>query len=151
MRGCSGLRVYRSEGVPVRGCTGQRVYRSEGVPVRGCTGQRVYLSEGVPVRGCTGQRTAIGMLGTVRASGTECWRRRVRQVRVTCRFGVRVFLLGSLIFKGLTARRLSKSFGVKGLMTVPGTRLTNTGRVKKGWRYLPLKDTLCCRCVLLPG
>jgi hypothetical protein len=27
----------------------------------------------------------------------------------------RDFLLGSLIFKGLTARRLYKSFGVKGL------------------------------------
>jgi hypothetical protein len=26
-----------------------------------------------------------------------------------------IFLLGILIFKGLTARRLSKSFGVKGL------------------------------------
>jgi hypothetical protein len=29
----------------------------------------------------------------------------------------RMFLLGILIFKGLTARRLYKSFGVKGLMT----------------------------------
>jgi hypothetical protein len=29
----------------------------------------------------------------------------------------RIFLLGILIFKGLTARRLYKSFGVKGLMT----------------------------------
>jgi hypothetical protein len=28
----------------------------------------------------------------------------------------RVFLLGILIFKGLTARRLYKSFGVKGLI-----------------------------------
>jgi hypothetical protein len=28
----------------------------------------------------------------------------------------RIFLLGILIFKGLTARRLYKSFGVKGLM-----------------------------------
>jgi hypothetical protein len=28
----------------------------------------------------------------------------------------RIFLLGILIFKGLTARRLFKSFGVKGLM-----------------------------------
>jgi hypothetical protein len=27
----------------------------------------------------------------------------------------RIFLLGFLIFKGLTARRVSKSFGVKGL------------------------------------
>jgi hypothetical protein len=27
----------------------------------------------------------------------------------------RIFLLGTLIFKGLTARRLYKSFGVKGL------------------------------------
>jgi hypothetical protein len=27
----------------------------------------------------------------------------------------RIFLLGILIFKGLTARRLYKSFGVKGL------------------------------------
>jgi hypothetical protein len=27
-----------------------------------------------------------------------------------------IFLLGILIFKGLTARRLYKSFGVKGLM-----------------------------------
>jgi hypothetical protein len=40
----------------------------------------------------------------------------------------RIFLLGILIFKGLTARRLYKSFGVKGLM----------GRVQKqavywGW------------------
>jgi hypothetical protein len=29
-----------------------------------------------------------------------------------------IFLLGILIFKGLTARRLYKSFGVKGLMPV---------------------------------
>jgi hypothetical protein len=28
----------------------------------------------------------------------------------------RIFILGILIFKGLTARRLYKSFGVKGLM-----------------------------------
>jgi hypothetical protein len=28
----------------------------------------------------------------------------------------RIFLLGILIFKGLTARRLHKSFGVKGLI-----------------------------------
>jgi hypothetical protein len=28
----------------------------------------------------------------------------------------RIFLLGILMFKGLTARRLYKSFGVKGLM-----------------------------------
>jgi disulfide bond formation protein DsbB len=30
----------------------------------------------------------------------------------------RIFLLGILIFKGLTARRLYKSFGVKGLKVV---------------------------------
>jgi hypothetical protein len=30
----------------------------------------------------------------------------------------RIFLLGILIFKGLTARRLYKSFGVKGLSLV---------------------------------
>jgi hypothetical protein len=30
----------------------------------------------------------------------------------------RTFLLGILIFKGLTARRLYKSFGVKGLICV---------------------------------
>jgi hypothetical protein len=30
----------------------------------------------------------------------------------------RIFLLGILIFKGLTARRLYKSFGVKGLMAL---------------------------------
>jgi hypothetical protein len=29
-----------------------------------------------------------------------------------------IFLLGILIFKGLAARRLYKSFGVKGLVTV---------------------------------
>jgi hypothetical protein len=30
----------------------------------------------------------------------------------------RIFLLGILIFKGLTARRLYKSFGVKGVIQV---------------------------------
>jgi hypothetical protein len=35
----------------------------------------------------------------------------------------RIFLLGILIFKGLTARRLFMSFGVKGL-TKAGTNLT---------------------------
>jgi hypothetical protein len=30
----------------------------------------------------------------------------------------RIFLLGILMFKGLTARRLCKSFGVKGLIHV---------------------------------
>jgi hypothetical protein len=29
----------------------------------------------------------------------------------------RIFLMGILIFKGLTARRLYKSFGLKGLIT----------------------------------
>jgi hypothetical protein len=29
----------------------------------------------------------------------------------------RIFLMGILIFKGLTARRLYKSFGIKGLMS----------------------------------
>jgi hypothetical protein len=33
----------------------------------------------------------------------------------------RIFLLGILIFKGLTARRFYKSFGVKGLMLLEGT------------------------------
>jgi hypothetical protein len=32
----------------------------------------------------------------------------------------RIFLLGILVFKGLTARRLYKSFGVKGLIQVTG-------------------------------
>jgi hypothetical protein len=36
----------------------------------------------------------------------------------------RIFLLGILIFKGLTARRLYKSFGVKGLI-IPLARLTH--------------------------
>jgi hypothetical protein len=34
----------------------------------------------------------------------------------------RIFLLWILIFKGLTARRLYKSFGVKGLMNTADTR-----------------------------
>jgi hypothetical protein len=38
----------------------------------------------------------------------------VVRVRVFVGFS-RIFLLGILIFKGLTARRLYKSFGVKGL------------------------------------
>jgi hypothetical protein len=33
-----------------------------------------------------------------------------------------IFLLGILIFKGLTARRLYKSFGVKGLLKLDSTR-----------------------------
>jgi hypothetical protein len=33
----------------------------------------------------------------------------------------RIFLLGILIFKGLTARRLYKSFGVKGLIFTRGS------------------------------
>jgi hypothetical protein len=35
--------------------------------------------------------------------------------QVCCVGFSRIFLLGILIFKGLTARRLYKSFGVKGL------------------------------------
>jgi hypothetical protein len=35
----------------------------------------------------------------------------------------RIFLLGILIFKGLTARRLYKSFGVKGLTVTVGITL----------------------------
>jgi hypothetical protein len=31
----------------------------------------------------------------------------------------RIFLLGILIFKGLTVRRFYKSFGVKGLIIIP--------------------------------
>jgi hypothetical protein len=34
-----------------------------------------------------------------------------------------IFLLGILIFKGLTARRLYKSFGVKGLMIFDSRRV----------------------------
>jgi hypothetical protein len=34
----------------------------------------------------------------------------------------RIFLLGILIFKGLTARRLYKSFGVKGLTNCRSSR-----------------------------
>jgi hypothetical protein len=34
----------------------------------------------------------------------------------------RIFLLGILIFKGITARRLYMSFGVKGLMIWKGCR-----------------------------
>jgi hypothetical protein len=42
----------------------------------------------------------------------------------------RIFLLGILIFKWLTARRLYKSFGVKGLSTKDGTTtLRHTGHV----------------------
>jgi hypothetical protein len=69
-----------------------------------------------------------------------------------CIFGIsHIFLLVILIFKGLTARRLYKSFGVKGLMgivqdcTVFNCRV-NLGTRRGGWsaprpgRFTPGKD-----------
>jgi hypothetical protein len=49
-----------------------------------------------------------------------------------------VFLLGILIFKGLTARRLYKLFGVKGLISNP------TGAVVDYIMYLTLYLWSCC-------
>jgi hypothetical protein len=46
----------------------------------------------------------------------------------------RLFLLGILIFKGLTARRLYKSFGVKRLIT-ESTKLSSTLSKHKGKAY----------------
>jgi hypothetical protein len=36
----------------------------------------------------------------------------------------RIFLLGILIFKALTARRIYKSFGIKGLMPIPSLNIS---------------------------
>jgi hypothetical protein len=47
-----------------------------------------------------------------------------------------IFLLGILIFKGLTARRLYKSFGVKGLMRSVG-RVQSSPVIKAVQIWLP--------------
>jgi hypothetical protein len=43
------------------------------------------------------------------------------------------FLLGILIFKGLTVRRLCKSFGVKGLMTTLQKSVSLFSKVTDAW------------------
>jgi hypothetical protein len=48
----------------------------------------------------------------------------------------RIFLLGILIFKGLTARRLYKSFGVKGLHV--------TGLLHVRWFQVANETAICC-------
>jgi hypothetical protein len=46
----------------------------------------------------------------------------------------RLFLLGILIFKGLTARRLYKSFGIEGLKAAIDVRFKQGGVLVTGFR-----------------
>jgi hypothetical protein len=50
----------------------------------------------------------------------------------------RIFLLGILIFKGLTARRFYKSFGVKGLSTEISQTTIGLVKLVQIWMGLPL-------------
>jgi hypothetical protein len=65
----------------------------------------------------------------------------------------RIFLLGILIFKGLTARRLYKSFGDKGLNKVKCKanqcrRNAKSSNVSSG--HSPFHDPVCTRNVTVP-
>jgi hypothetical protein len=62
---------------------------------------------------------------------------RILWMGVLCLVMWRIFLLGILIFKGLTARRVYKSFGVKGLtVSWTCTVFTDTGWFRRNGQYL---------------
>jgi hypothetical protein len=56
----------------------------------------------------------------------------------------RIFLLGTLIFKGLTARRLCKSFSVKGLITLVTCRF-----ITSCCSPYSMKGSTFCSCVFV--
>jgi hypothetical protein len=62
-----------------------------------------------------------------------------------CIFGFSViFLLGILIFKGLTARRLYKSFGVKGVMQPQKSKPTKCNVLGKEPLFAYNSSPACC-------